>query len=184
VEEIQILSVVKETERGFHFAAAHSEPAFETVINDGPVERGMILAKLAQVTVEELRSDPELIGDAGGHIDPEFREGAAALTGVHGQPVVVVCVDKSLRHESVYFHLAVEKLKVLRLRRKSARAETRQGQSEDLPAHRVSLVFVRSSIGQNRRGLEGLRCDCAGKVGNWIAGRKQLLYCTFSADSR
>jgi hypothetical protein len=42
----------------------------------------------------------------------------------------------------VYFDFAIEKLKVLRLR-KSAHAETRQGQSEDLPAHRISL-----SVGQ------------------------------------
>jgi hypothetical protein len=70
---------------------------------------------LAKVAVVELRSDPELIGDAGGHIDPEVREGGAALTGVHRQPIVGIRIDKSLRCESVYFHFAVKEFEVLRL---------------------------------------------------------------------
>jgi hypothetical protein len=48
-------------------------------------------------------------------LDPEIRKGGAALTGVHGQPIIGVRVDKSLRCEPVYFHVAVKELKIFGL---------------------------------------------------------------------
>jgi hypothetical protein len=73
----------------------------------------MVLAELAKIAVIQLRSDPEPVGDVGGSIDTEVGEGATALTGVHGQPVVVVGVDKTLRGESVDLHVAVEEFELL-----------------------------------------------------------------------
>ena len=70
--------------------------------------KGCFLSELAKVAVVELRSDPELIGYAGGQVEPEVRKGGAALNGVHGQPIIGVRVDKSLRCEPVYFHVAVK----------------------------------------------------------------------------
>ena len=75
----------------------------------------MVLPELAEIAVVELRPDPEPISNACGHIDAELGEGAAALTGVHGQPIVVVCVDKTLRCKSVDLHVAIKEFKVLRL---------------------------------------------------------------------
>jgi hypothetical protein len=75
----------------------------------------MVPSKLAHVAVVELRSDPEFIVDIGGRIDPEVREGSTALIAVHRQPIIGVGVDKSLRCESVYLHVAVKELEVLRL---------------------------------------------------------------------
>jgi hypothetical protein len=75
----------------------------------------MVLPELAKVAVVELRSDPEPIGDAGGHIEPKVREGSAPLIGVHRQPVIGVRVDKPLRCESVYCHVAAKEFEVLRL---------------------------------------------------------------------
>jgi hypothetical protein len=48
-------------------------------------------------------------------LPPEVREGGAALIGVHRQPIVGVGVDKPLRCESVYFHVAVKEFEVFRL---------------------------------------------------------------------
>jgi hypothetical protein len=100
----------------------------------------MVLPELTQVAVVQLRSDPELIGNAGGHIEPEVGEGAAALTGVHGQPIVGVGEDKPLRRESVYFHFAAKESEVLRLQGEWTCAETGNDQSDDSPMHTVSLM--------------------------------------------
>jgi hypothetical protein len=96
---------------------------------------------LAKVAVVELRSDPKLIGDAGGHIEPEVSKGGAALTGVHRQPIVGVRVDKSLRRESVHFHFAVKESEVLRLHRELARTEAGKDQSDNSSIHTASLVI-------------------------------------------
>jgi hypothetical protein len=71
VEEVLVLGVVIETYRGFAFATANAEPAFEAVIRDGKVQRGMVLSELAEVAVVKLSSHSELVVDAGGSIDPE-----------------------------------------------------------------------------------------------------------------
>ena len=99
------------------------------------------MSELAKVAVVELRSDPKLIGDASGHIEPEIRKGGAALTGVHGQPIIGVRVDKSLRCESVHFHFAVKESEVLRLYRELARTETGKDQSDNSSIHTASLVI-------------------------------------------
>src|SRR5580658_248300 len=114
-KKIQVLCVGVKAQGGLDFAAANAEPALEAVIGDRPVQGGVVLSELTKVAVVQLRSHPELIGDAGGHIEPEFGEGRAALTRVHRQPIICVGVDKSLRCESVQGYVAVKEFEVLRL---------------------------------------------------------------------
>ena len=115
VKKIYVLRIGVQSQRGFDFAAANSEPALEAVVNNSPVQRGMVLSELAKIAVVQLCSDSEPIGDIRGHIDSEVSESAAASIAVHREPVVGICVDKPLRCESVDLHVAVKELEVLRL---------------------------------------------------------------------
>jgi hypothetical protein len=73
----------------------------------------VVLAELAEIAVVALRSDPELIGYLGGRIEPEIGKGAAALAGVHGQPIVVVGVYESLRDEAMNLEGTVKEFEFL-----------------------------------------------------------------------
>jgi hypothetical protein len=73
----------------------------------------MVLAELAKVAVIALRPDPEFIRDLRRHIQPEVGKGGATLARIHGQPVVVVGVDESLRYEAVDLDGAVQKFELL-----------------------------------------------------------------------
>jgi hypothetical protein len=84
----------------------------------------MVLAELAKVAIVALRSNPELIGDLRRHIQPEIGEGGATLAGIHGQPVVVVGVDESLREEAMDLNRAVQKFELLCLQDDLAGMET------------------------------------------------------------
>jgi len=63
------------------------------------------------------------------------------LTGVHGQPIVVVCVNKTLRCESVDLHVAVKDFELLRMQCDLAYAETGKDHSEESPVHAASLMI-------------------------------------------
>src|ERR1700722_309925 len=145
VEKILVLSVGIETECGLHLAATNPEPALEAVISDRPVEGWMILAELAKVAVVALRPDPELIRDLRRHIQPEIGEAGAALAGIHGQPVVVVGVDESLRYEPVDLDDAVKKFELLCLQADLARLETQtqRDQAKNSLVHRASQAVDR-----------------------------------------
>src|SRR5580658_6439168 len=138
VEEILVLSVVVETEGGLNLPATNPEPALEAVINNRPVEGGMVLAELAKVAVVTLRPDPQFIGDLRRHIQPEIGEGGTALAGVHGQPVVVVGVDESLRDEAMDLNRAVQEFELLCLEGEVAGVETQihKDQAKNSLAHR------------------------------------------------
>jgi hypothetical protein len=148
VEEILVLSVIIETDCSLNLSATNPEPALEAVIGDRPVEGWMVLAELPKVAVVALRADPELIRDWGRHIQPKIGEGAAALAGIHGQPVVVVGVGESLRHEAVDLDHAVQKFKLLCLHGDLARLETQigKGQAKNSLVH-TDLPRVYRDIG-------------------------------------
>ncbi len=69
----------------------------------------MVLPELTQITIIALRPHPELIGQLGGHIQPEIRESNAAIVvRRHGQPVVSIGVDVCLGSKPVDLDAAVE----------------------------------------------------------------------------
>src|SRR6202041_1671265 len=160
VEKILVLSVGIETECGLDLAATNPEPAREAVIGDRPVKGWMILAELTKVAVVALRPDPELIRDLRRHIQPEIGEAGAALAGIHGQPVVVVGIDESLRYEPVDLDDAVQNFELLCLQGDLARLETQtqRDQAKNSLVHRASQLVDRevgrdnSQTGPRRRG--------------------------------
>jgi hypothetical protein len=67
------------------------------------------------------------------------------LAGIHGQPVVVVRVDESLRDEAMDLNRVVQKFELLCLQRDLAGLETQihKDQAENSPVHTASLVVDR-----------------------------------------
>src|SRR5580704_16985800 len=105
----------------------------------------MILAELTKVAVVALRPDPELIRDLRRHIQSEIGEAGAALAGIHGQPVVVVGIDESLRYEPVDLDDAVQNFELLCLQDDLARLETQtqRDQAKNSRVHRASQAIDR-----------------------------------------
>ena len=67
-EEILVLRVVEQTERGFHFAGANAEPGLETIVGDGPIERRVVLSELSEVSVIDLCAGAKFVGYLSGGI--------------------------------------------------------------------------------------------------------------------
>src|ERR1700691_1949458 len=75
----------------------------------------MVWPKLPEIAVEALRADPEFVGNLAGCVHRHIGHGGAAGASVHGQPIVVVRVNESLRHVAMDLNRAVKKLEFLRL---------------------------------------------------------------------
>src|SRR5580698_435963 len=151
-EEILVLSVVIETQRGFNLPATNTEPALEAVIGDRPVEGWVVLAELAKVAVVALRPDPELIRDLRRHIQSEIGKSCAALARIHGQPVVVVGVDESLRYEAVDLDGAVQKFELLCHQGELGRLETQKRKDQA----KNSLVYTASQAVNREIGARAI----------------------------
>ncbi len=96
VEKIQILGVVIESEHGFHDPCAHSEPRFETVVAESPVQFGMPFTEVTEIAIVDLQSSVKFVGNLGGDIRSEVGKGSAALAGMRAQPVILIGIKKSL----------------------------------------------------------------------------------------
>src|ERR1035437_4086420 len=136
VQEIQVLGVVVESNRSFDFAAANPEPRFEPIVGVRPVERGMPASKLTEITVINLRPNAKLVGDLHRGVGPKISKFTTAdVTRVHGQPIVVVGVDESLRGKPVDLDLPVKEFEFLRLQREPGCAEAKEQQQNGPSAH-------------------------------------------------
>src|SRR5208282_3778699 len=124
MKEIQILRVVEKPQRRFNLAPANAQPWREAIVGKPPIERGMPAPKLAKIAIINLSANVKVVGSLGGGVRPKIGELTAAhVAGVHGQPVVFVGVDESLRGEPVDLHLPVEKCETLRMDRHPGRAQ-------------------------------------------------------------
>src|SRR5271157_1790114 len=140
VEKIQILRVVVEPEHRLHLSAANAEPRVEPIVGERPIERRMPLSQIPEVAVVDLGSDAKLVSDLHRGVGPEVRKRTAALAGVHGQPVVVVGVDESLRGKPVELNRTVKELEFLRLQGRLTYTEAEKGHFDDLSMHAASFV--------------------------------------------
>jgi hypothetical protein len=106
----------------------------------------MVLAELAKVAVVALRPDPEFIRDLRRHIQTKIGEGGAARVGLHGQPVIVVGIDESLRDEAMHLDGTVQKFELLCLQSDLAHLETQiqKEQAETSLVHTASRAFIRT----------------------------------------
>src|ERR1017187_2813815 len=121
MEKILVLSIVVEAQHSFDFPATNAKPGSNPVVGNRPVERWMPLAELSQIAVVYLRAHAEIIGDAGGHVQPHIGHSAAARVGVHGEPVVAVGVGKALGQPSMHLHIMLKELELLGSQQASSR---------------------------------------------------------------
>src|SRR4029077_11299306 len=63
MQEIEVLRIVVESERGLHLSRANAEPVCEPVVGDGPVERRVPLSQMTQIAVVDLCADTESVGE-------------------------------------------------------------------------------------------------------------------------
>jgi hypothetical protein len=73
----------------------------------------MPLSQVAEVGIVDLGSNPKLVGNLRREVNSKISERPAALVGMHGQPVVLIGVNESLRSEPVDLNRAVKDLEFL-----------------------------------------------------------------------
>src|SRR5215469_777139 len=96
IQELIVLRVVVEPDRGLDLSPAQAEPWLPAVIGIRPIEGRMPLAQIAEIPVVYLGADSKTIGHFHGGVSPEISECGAAGSALHGEPVVGTGIDKSL----------------------------------------------------------------------------------------
>src|ERR1700685_2860694 len=114
MQEVEILRVGVETEHGLDPATADAKPRFEFVLYVSPIQLGIPLSQCTEISIIKLRADTELVGELHGGIDSEIGKfPAAKLRRFHGEPVVVVGMNKSLGGKAVDLQFVAFDLQVL-----------------------------------------------------------------------
>jgi hypothetical protein len=103
----------------------------------------MPVPQLAEVAVEALASQPELISYLDRSIDPNFRElSATDMGGLHGEPVVLVGMYEPLRGEPMDLDFPSIELEVLRSQAKRDQNAATYTQPNHTAIHAESSTMV------------------------------------------